>query len=71
MPDPKFTDAQLSGMTINERLSAFALLPQWDRAALNRDRAAMISILQKVSLTEEEAAKTADTILANPKKYGF
>jgi hypothetical protein len=71
MPDPEFTDAPLSSMTLNERLSAFNLFSQWDRAALDRDRLTMISILQKVSLTEGEAAKTVDTILANPKKYGF
>jgi hypothetical protein len=71
MPNPKFTASELSGMTLNERLSAFKLFPQWDRAAQARDRPTMISILQKVSLTEEEAAKTVDAILANPKKYGF
>ncbi len=60
-----------SGMTVNERLYAAGLLDQWDRAAKSGDRKTMIELLTKVQLVESDAAWTADTILANPAKYGF
>lgn len=65
------TKGELSGMNINERLSAFDLFPQWDQASMKRDRRTMIQILQKVDLTEDEAVQTVETILNNPAKYGF
>ena len=60
-----------AGMTVNERLAISGLIGDWDRAVLNRDRARMIEILMATELTAEQEARTADTTLAHPEKYGF
>jgi len=59
-----------SGMTTNERLFVAGVLDQFDDAARKRDRATMIELLSRVELGEQ-AALIADTILANPTRYGF
>jgi len=64
------TDSKYSGMTTNERLFEAGLLDTFDQAARRRDRAAMIAALDQVEL-EDQSAHVADTILANPKFYGF
>jgi len=61
--------ASLSGMTVNERLFHVGLVDQWDAAARRRDRAAMVDILKRVEVPEP--MPIIDTILADPKKYGF
>jgi len=58
-------------MTINERLFTARLSDAFDRAAGARDRDGMIAILSQLELTMDEAASVADSILANPAKYGF
>jgi predicted protein tyrosine phosphatase len=58
-------------MTTNERLVAAGLLAQWDSAVRSRDREAMISLLQQVEIASAGAAEIADTVLANPARYGF
>lgn len=60
-----------AGMTVNERLFSAGILDQFDAAARRRDRLAMLSLLRRVSLTERQAAETADTILADPSFYGL
>jgi hypothetical protein len=67
-PSPPRIDFR--GMTTNERLSSAGLMPDWDIAARSRDRTRMIEILSKVDLTNQ-ADQIADTVLANPKRYGF
>jgi hypothetical protein len=49
-------------MTVNERLYVKGLLPAWDVARLNRDRAAMIRLLEQVELADQ-AASIADATL--------
>lgn len=64
-------ESELAGMTINERLYAMGLLNQWDSAANAKDRSKMIDILKQCALSEKQCIETVDTILKNPKKYGF
>jgi len=59
----------LAGMTVNERLFHVGLLDQWDAAVRQRDRDAMIELLQQAEVPEPHL--TVDTVLANPKMYGF
>ncbi len=66
-PSPPRIDFR--GMTTNERLYSAGLMPDWDIAALSRDRKRMIEILSKVDLANQ-ADQIADTVLANPKQYG-
>lgn len=56
-------------MTVNECLFGAGLVEAFDAAARARDRAEMIRILNKVEV--EDAARSADTILKNPQRYGF
>jgi len=62
---------ELKGMTVNERLFSCNLFDEWDVAVKNRNKDEMIKILSKVELTQEQALETTNTILENPKKYGF
>jgi hypothetical protein len=62
--------SKYGGMTVNERLFAAGLLGAWDAAVRGRNRSRMIEILQEVNLPDD-AVPIADTILANPKLYGF
>ena len=71
MSTPRPTDRELGGMTVNERLFACGVLDKWDDAVRRRSRQEMIEVLCSVALTEEQAAQTTDTVLLNPKKYGF
>jgi hypothetical protein len=45
-------------------------MPDWDIAARSRDRKRMIEILSNVDLANQ-ADQIADTVIANPKRYGF
>jgi type IV pilus biogenesis protein CpaD/CtpE len=60
-----------SGMTTNERLFVAGLLDQWDHAARARDKQQMVLILQRVEISESDAAAIAASVLANPSRYGF
>ena len=71
MSDELRGEQDFSGMTVNERLCECGLLAKFDRAARQRNRAGMIAILQRVQLSTEAAEWTTDTVLSNPKKYGF
>ena len=59
------------GVTVNERLLAANLIDAWDTAAARRNRAEMIRLLESVDLTRINAETITDTILVNPKMYGF
>jgi hypothetical protein len=63
------TMSSLGGMTVNERLVHVGLLEAWDEAVRMRDRAAMISVLEQVEVSQPEFS--VDAVLANPAKYGF
>lgn len=56
-------------MTVNERLFHVGILDQWDTAVRRRDRNEMIALLEQVEVTELHL--TVDTVLANPRAYGF
>ena len=64
-------DDRFRGMTVNERLFEAGLFDEWDKAVDAKDASTMADILVRVSITPDEAMKTAATILANPKFYGY
>jgi len=59
-----------SGMTVNERLFEAGALEESDRAATARNRGRMIELLAQVELSDQ-AEHIADTILADPRRYGI
>lgn len=59
------------GMTVNERLGVAGLFDHWDAAVVRRDRAEMIRVLTLTDLPMAAAEQTADSVLANPRFYGF
>ena len=63
--------AKYGGMTVGERLFTAGLLDSWRAAAEARNREEMIAILNRVELFGDRAATVADSILADPAKYGF
>jgi hypothetical protein len=65
------TEATWSAMAINERLFALKLFPEFDQAVAARNRSAIIDVLQRVHLSEADAAATADAILKDPARFGF
>ena len=71
MSNPRPSEHELRGMTVNERLFACGLIDKWDDAARRKNRQDMIAILKDASLSELQASETADAVLNNPKKYGF
>ena len=62
-------EASLAGMTVNERLSHVGIIDLWDEAARQRDREAMIALLEQVEVPAPHLI--ADAVLADPKKFGF
>jgi hypothetical protein len=58
-------------MTVNERLVVCGVLDKWDDAVRRRSRGEMIEVLRSVALTEQQAVHTTDTVLQNPKQYGY
>ena len=60
-----------AGMTVNERLAVAGLMQAFDKAVMARNRSAAVAILRQAELSEEQAASTVDTIVANPGRYGY
>lgn len=56
-------------MTVNERLFAADLIEAFGAAITARNRAEMIRLLTSVDV--DEPAWSADTILQDPKRYGY
>lgn len=56
-------------MTVNERLFDAGLMDAFDAATSARDRAEMIQLLTDVDV--KDAARSADTILERPERYGY
>lgn len=52
-----------SGMTVNERLGAARLLPEWDAAITAGDRRKAIDVLGRVDIDEDQASSTVDAVL--------
>ena len=63
--------SRYAGMTVNERLIEANLLKEFDHAERKRDREQMFVLLQNVEMTYDQVVYTADTILANPSRYGY
>jgi hypothetical protein len=63
-------ESRYAGMTLNERLFEAELIPEWEAAARSRNRERMIELLSKVGLGDQ-AEQIADTVLSNPRRYGF
>lgn len=55
--------ADLLGMTLNERLYVTGLLDEFDRARKRRDRKQIIALLEQVEVRGDDAELTADEIL--------
>ena len=67
-PDKKL---DYGGMTINERLQVAGLSDLFGAAVGRRDRSAMRDLLLRVQLPEAGANAWIDTVLADPKQYGY
>ena len=70
-PDAQPAPERYRGMTVNERLMVAGLRDPFDAAVRRGDRPAMISLLGQLELDEKQAISTTDTLLANPKHYGY
>lgn len=62
---------KLEAMTVNERLSHLGLIAEFDQAVASGQLQDVVNVLRKAKLTDEQAQETAQTLLSNPKKYGF
>jgi hypothetical protein len=62
---------ELNGMTVNERLVYFNLLELFDQSIKTENRNLAVEILHKAKFSNERASETVDTILKNPKEYGY
>jgi hypothetical protein len=58
-------------MTLNERLFETGMANRFAQAAKEKDAEEMIRILRRLSLDEKEARLSTETILKDPKKYGY
>lgn len=61
----------IKGMTVNERLYHFGLMPAFDEAVRARKLEAMIAVLRQAQFSQSQAEYTAATLLANPERYGY
>ena len=61
----------IGGMTVNERLHHFGLMPAFDEAVRSRKLEAVIAVLRQAQFSQSEAEYTATTLLANPERYGY
>lgn len=62
---------EFAGMTVNERLFALDLLPDFDQAALTRNKDELIKILLRARFSRQEALETTEALLLNPAKFGY
>ena len=61
----------IDGMTVNERLFHFGLVPAFDEAVRSRKLEAVIAVLCRAQFSQSQAEYTATTLLANPEQYGY
>jgi hypothetical protein len=61
----------IEGMTVNERLFHFGLVPAFDEAVRSRKLEAVIAVLRQARFSQSQAEYTATTLLANPERYGY
>ena len=67
----KTSPQQIAGMTVNERLTHFGLLAEFEAAVKSRSLAAIEAVLVRAQLTPEQAHWTATTVLRAPERYGY
>ncbi|RII25738.1 MAG: hypothetical protein CXR30_18320 [Geobacter sp.] len=67
----KYSEEDLKGMTVNERLFSLGLTDQWDKSAKSRNRQKMIEVLLQCAFSQEQSEQTTDAVLKSPAKYGF
>jgi len=65
----RMNGSRFAGMSVNERLFVAGLSNAFDAAARIRDRREMVRLLTEVDV--EDAAWSVDTILGNPRRYGY
>jgi hypothetical protein len=61
----------IGGMTVNERLCHFGLMPAFEDAVRSRKLEAVIAVLRQAQFSQSQAEYTATTLLANPERYGY
>ncbi|HJU09021.1 MAG TPA: hypothetical protein VJ727_11145 [Rhodanobacteraceae bacterium] len=66
-----YTDAEISGMTVNERLFALGLDEEFEQAFASLDQARVSAVLRKAKLAEQQAEETASALLSNLEYYGY
>ena len=62
---------EIRGMTVNERLHHFGLMPAFDEAVRSRKLEAVVAILRQAQFSQAQAEYTATTVLANAERYGY
>ena len=60
-----------AGMTTNERLFVAGTLERFDDAVKKADRETMVKLLVNVQISGEEARQITETILSDPKRFGY
>lgn len=67
----KYSETELKGMTVNERLFSLGLMDQFEGAAKVRNRQRMIEVLLQCAFSQDQSEQTTDAVLKNPAMYGF
>jgi len=70
-PDMAEDTPDIRGMTVNERLYHFALMPAFDEAVRSRKLESVVAVLLQAQFSQSQAEHTATTVLANPERYGY
>jgi uncharacterized protein YbaA (DUF1428 family) len=65
------SDDEVRGMTVNERLTHFGLVADFDAAVRARDADAVVVVLRRAQFLDAQVRATAQAVLANPRFYGF
>ncbi len=61
----------VKGMNVNERLLHFGLFDAFTAAVRAKDLKALKEVLIEAQFTQDQAHKTATSVLADPTRYGY
>jgi len=64
----QLTEEEAAGMTVNERLYLSGLMEDFDKAAAERSRSELKSILEKLYLDQESVEAIIRSVLENEEK---